>query len=273
MVRFANREVEHNPLNEAETFSFHYDTATGKPRIAGPGFVRALTLLQRLQVYRASAQSAAPEEAFRDGHAVMCITDASWITRFQKSVTVAGKFDITTMPGAEIVLTYQGVPKTMDRPNRVPYLGAAGWVAVVPATTTHRDAAFAFLEDLNSIETGRQIVSNARWGSGAFRDEHLAKPEIWNSYGLSSDQRGRLVEEMKQTLACPGLKNPAFRLRTPDEQKHEQILIEEIRAAILSGKDPAEALMDVEHRWGELDRAVPQEERRTQYLRSLGLHL
>jgi len=272
-VRRAAHEGDRRPTAEAETFSFHYDTATGKSRIAEPGFIHALALLQRLQGFRPRGASPAPEEAFRDGRAVLCLADASWIAKFQKSPSVRDKFGIAPTPGANVLFDYHsGESVRLDRVNRVPYLGAAGWLMVVPKSTSHADAAFAFLEDLNSIETSRQIVSNASWGGGAIRDEHLTKPEIWNSYNLSSAQRGRLVEEMKQTVACPGLKNPAFRLRTPDEQEHEQALIVELRAALLDGKNPGQALKAASNRWDELDQRVPLEERKTQYLRSLELH-
>jgi ABC-type glycerol-3-phosphate transport system substrate-binding protein len=272
-VRRAALEADRRPAGEAETFSFHYDTVTGKSRIAEPGFVHALALLQRLQAFRPRGDSPAPEEAFRDGRAVFCLADASWIAKFQKSLAVHDKFGIAPMPGANVLFDYHsGETVKVDRVNRVPYLGAAGWLMVVPKTTLHADAAFALLEDLNSIETSRQIVTNAAWGGGAIRDEHLAKSEIWNSYDLPAAQRTRLVEELKQTVACPGLKNPAFRLRIPDEQEHEQALIMEIRAALVEGKDPSEALKSAAKRWEESDRRVPLEERKTQYLRSLELH-
>jgi ABC-type glycerol-3-phosphate transport system substrate-binding protein len=271
-VRRAAREVDRRPTGEAETFSFHYDTATCKARIAEPGFVHALTLLQRLQTFRPRGDSPAPEEAFRDGRAVFCLADASWIVKFQKSPAVRDKFGIAPMPGANLVFDYHsGEPVRLDLVNRVPYLGAAGWLMVVPKATPHAEAAFALLEDLASIEISRQIVTNASWGGGPIRDEHLAKPEIWNSYNLTSAPRGRLVEELKQTVASPGLKNPAFRLRIPDEQEHEQALIAELRAALVDGKDPGEALKSAAKRWEELDRRGPVEERKTQYLRSLEL--
>jgi ABC-type glycerol-3-phosphate transport system substrate-binding protein len=272
-VRRAALAGDRRPAGEAETYSFHYDTATGESRIAGPGFVHTLALLQRLQAFRPRGDSPTPEGAFRDGHAVFCLADASWIEKFQKSPSIHDKFGIAPMPGANLLFDYKsGETVKTDRVNRVPYLGAAGWLLVVPKATRHADAAFALLEDLTSVETSRQIVTNAAWGGGAIRDEHLAKPEIWNSYNLAGAQRTRLVDELKQTLACPGLKNPAFRLRIPDEQEHEQSLIMEIRAALVDGKDPGEALKSAAKRWEELDRRVPVEDRKTQYLRSLELH-
>src|SRR5260370_19132241 len=50
---------------QAEVFSFHYDLRTRKPRIAGPGFVHALKLLQDLQRDRPSTTSSDPAEAFQ----------------------------------------------------------------------------------------------------------------------------------------------------------------------------------------------------------------
>src|SRR5262249_30206723 len=75
------------PAARPETFSFHYDLDTGKPRIDTPGFVYALRLLQRLQRCRPGG-AGGPAEAFRDGKAVLCLTDAAWLPAFQKSAAV-----------------------------------------------------------------------------------------------------------------------------------------------------------------------------------------
>ena len=77
---FARRAVSSDEASRADqendVFSFHYDLKTGQPRIAAPGFVQALKLLQRLGKCRPKELADNPEEAFRDGRAVLCLTDA-----------------------------------------------------------------------------------------------------------------------------------------------------------------------------------------------------
>jgi multiple sugar transport system substrate-binding protein len=273
LARRGAREDDRMPTSEAEMFSFQYDLETGKPRISEPGFVEALSLLQRLHSDRKPGTSIVPPEAFHAGQAVFCLANAAWVARFQeKDSPVRNKFEILQPPGSTIFYSFRtGQPQKMDGINRVPYLGAGGWLAAVPKTTTHADAAFALLADLTGVDTSREIVSNPRWDGGPTRDEHLNTPEIWNSYGLNAEQRNRLIEEIRQTVTFPGLKNPAFRLRTPDEAEHRKVLLEAVRAALLEGKDAAEALKGVAQRWEELDQSIPLKQRIADYRRSLGL--
>jgi ABC-type glycerol-3-phosphate transport system substrate-binding protein len=273
LARRAVREDEKVHTSDLELFSFQYDLQTGKPRIAEPGFVNALTLLQRLQPYRKSGTSRTPQEAFRDGDAVLCLAEASWVARFQqKDSPVRDKFGICQMPGSSRYYDFQtGQPKEVESVNRVPYLGAGGALAVVPKTPAHPDAAFALLAELCDEERSGQILANPAWGGGPTRHEHLTKPENWNSFGLNPGQRLRLMEDLKQTLTYPGLKNPTIRLRTPDEREHQQVLIEAIRAALLEGKDAGAALKEAAQRWDEIDQRKPLQERLIANRRSLGL--
>jgi multiple sugar transport system substrate-binding protein len=273
MARRAAREHEKEHTSVLELFSFQYDLETGKPRIAEPGFVEALALLQRLQPYRKPGASKASQEAFRDGQAVLCLADASWVARFQhKDSAVRNKFGICQVPGSNVYFDFRaGKPQKAEGINRVPYLGAGGALAAVPKSAPHPDAAFALLAELCGPDISGQIVTNPAWGGGATRTDHLANVETWNSYDLNAAQRNGLVEDLKQTLTYPGLKNPAFRLRTPDEHEHQQVLIEVIRAALLEGKNPGAALQEAAQRWEALDRRKPLEERLTQYRHSLGL--
>jgi multiple sugar transport system substrate-binding protein len=273
LARRAAREDDRKPTSNFELFSFQYDLETGKPRIAEPGFVQALSLLQRLQPYRKPATKAAPQESFRAGQTIFCLADAAWVARFQdKDSPVRNKFAICQAPGSSAYYDFRtGEPHKVDGYNRVPYLGTGGWLAVVPKTAAHPDAAFALLAALSSVDTSREIVSNPKWGAGPTRDEHLNTPEIWNSYPLSAEQRNRFVEELRQTLSFPGLRNPAFRLRTPDEREHQRVLLAAIRAALLEGKEAGAALKEAAQRWEEMDQTKPAPERLAEYRRSLGL--
>src|SRR5262249_49533130 len=121
------------PEHLDEVFSFHFDLKTGAPRIATPGFVDALALLKRLQDCAPKKPSVAPEDAFRDDEAVLCLTEASRLVDFQKSAKVRDRVGVCPVPGAGHYYTPAGKRVDVEGgSNRVPYLGGAGWVAVVP---------------------------------------------------------------------------------------------------------------------------------------------
>jgi multiple sugar transport system substrate-binding protein len=252
----------------AEMFSFHCDFLTGEPRVASPGFVHALALLRRLQACRAPAGGKPGPEAFAAGKAVMCLADASWIVRFQKSAA-RPRFGVSRLPGSRVVFDYAtGNKESVAGINYVPYLGAGGWLGVVPRGAAHAEAAFALLGMLTGPEASRQIVIEPEWGGGAVRREQLSDAAGWSSFGLDQAQTNGLVQALQQTLTPAGVDNPATRLRLPKQAEYRQALLAEVRAALAGQKEPAAALEAAAARWRELD---PPDRRRTEYAFSLGL--
>jgi ABC-type glycerol-3-phosphate transport system substrate-binding protein len=267
------RDKDPDAPTDVETFSFHYDLKTGEPRLETPGFVHALELLLRLQACRPAGTLPAPPEAFRDGKAVLCLADASWIARFQGG-KVGRDFGVCPVPGSRSFFAYHsGEAKPAGEVNRVPYLGAGGWLGVVPVESKHPDSAFALLAELSSPETSRQVVLSPQLGAGgAYRIDHLDRPAGWYLFDLSAADTNELLASLRQTLLHTGVRNPLLRLRTPDEREHRQALLEEVRAALRTEKSPADALAAATRRWRQLDAGKPEKVRKTEYLHSLSLH-
>ncbi len=255
-----------------EEFAFHYDLQTGKPRIDGPGFVRALRLLQQMQKDRAEQQAAEPAQAFRDGRAVLCLTDAPHLREFQATPALRDRFNICHMPGSEVYFDYQtGEQRPVPNGNRVPYLGAGGWLAVVPKAAAHAEAAFALLAELSGPRVSGQIVAEPRWGGGATRDDHF-RTTRWDAFDLDPARTAAVKEALRETVQYQGLKNPVVRLRTPDEAPHRAALVAELRSALANPQsDAAQALTRVARRWEELDKARGEEKHLAEYRLSLGL--
>jgi multiple sugar transport system substrate-binding protein len=260
-----------------EIFSSQYDAKTGKARIGTPGFVEALRLLQRLQKCRPAEASADPDEAFRSGRAVLCLTEASALAGFQKSAAVRDRFEVGPPPGSLRSFRHAaGQWQEYHEVNRVPYLGASGWLAVVPVApaggrTEQVEAAFALVADLGGRETSGQIVIDPRWGGGATREDHLERAR-WDSFDLDARRTAALREALRQTLQHRGLRNPVYRLRTPDEASHRAALLAAVRAALKDpNADPSAALAAVDKQWAELDQARGEATHLAEYRISLGL--
>jgi multiple sugar transport system substrate-binding protein len=269
-VRRALSEGEVGP--EKEVFSFHYDLTTGAPRVDTPGFVHSLELLQRLQPLRPAGTDGEPPAAFERGEAVLCVADASWIARFQKPKSaVRGKFGVCRLPGSEKVYSYSGdQTTTVTGSNFVPYLGAGGWLAVVPKDVAHAEAAWGLLEELSGPEISRQIVIEPAWGGGACRRDQF-EPRALLSFGLDQAQTSTLAESLRRTLAHVGVKNPVVRLRTPDEAPHRKAMTEAVREALLKGADARKALEGAAKRWRDLDSGRDARARLVDYYLSLSL--
>jgi multiple sugar transport system substrate-binding protein len=272
---YARRAVPSDEARRADfqddVFSFHYDLKTGRPRIAEPGFVYALRLLQRLQKCRPAGSADHPDEAFREGRAVLCLTDAPRVKAFQQVPGLHDRFGVSRIPGAECYFDFaRGQKQPTPKGNRVPYLGGGSWLAVVPRSSAHGDAAFDLLADLSGPKTSTQIFLAETDRGGPIRSEQLYR-ERWDSFDLNDKQTLNLREALQDALLHRGLRNPALCLRTPRQAAHRAALVKEVRAALQSDADAAKALHNVAQAWSQLDREHGLDAHKADYRRSLGL--
>jgi ABC-type glycerol-3-phosphate transport system substrate-binding protein len=274
VVPFAQLGVhadDRRPPPDDEMLSFHYDLATGQARINTPGFRSGLEMLKRLQACRPAGEAADPVASFQKGEAVFCLAGPACISRFVNEPGLQGKWGYCRPPGSRVVFDYRsGQERAAPTGNFVPYLGAKGWVSVVPSSNAAPQAAFALAATLADPQTSRDIVIEPEWGGGVFRREHLDSRAGWRAFGLD-DGTENLVETLRQLVLHPQFKNPVTRLRIPDERDHQLALLHEVRASLLRGKEPAQALADAAQRWQALDAKKDPKQRRLQYRLSLGL--
>jgi multiple sugar transport system substrate-binding protein len=250
-------------------FSFHYDLQTGQPLVNRPGFVEGLRLLQRLQSRRPAEPAAHPAEVFRSGGAVLCSAPARWAARFQEADSaVRGKFGVIPVPGSRRCFE-RGKGEEVPGGNFVPYLGAAGWVGVVPQEGTDVGAAFDLLAFLGRPDISDEVVSEPTNG-GPIRRTQLTNAQQWRSFGLSVPRTQALVDALRKQLLHPQMLNPVVRLRIPRQRGHQQALLAEVRAA-LKGDDPQVCLDRAAKRWTELDAGTDVKTRLTEYRLSVGL--
>ncbi|MGH7172799.1 MAG: ABC transporter substrate-binding protein [Gemmataceae bacterium] len=272
---FARRAVPSDearrPDRENDLFSFHYDLNTGQPRLAAPGFVQALKLLQRLGKCRPKELADNPEEAFRDDRAVLCLTDAPWVKTFQKSAALHDKVGVCRVPGAERYFDFdKGIPHPTPDGNRVPYLGGSGWLAVVTRSSRHPEAAFDLLADLAGPKTSTQNFLRAVGHGGPTRTAQLY-PARWDTFDLDEKQELHLREALKETLLHRHLQNPVLCLRTPRQAAHRAVLVKGLRKALFEDADAEQTLRAVAEAWRKLDREQGLAEHKADYRRSLGL--
>jgi ABC-type glycerol-3-phosphate transport system substrate-binding protein len=266
---YAQRAITEGRPADLDPFSLYYDLKTGKPRIDGPGFVHALALMQRLQAYRAK-EDAASIDAFRRGIGVLVLTDAAQIYRLQDPKSaVRDRFSVTRMPAAE--LYFAPSARLGDEPTRagvggnwMPYLGAGGWLGVVPTSSTHAVEAFSLLAELSGRDVSRQVVLTPRsepaWGGGALRFDHFDRRSArWEAFDLDAARTEEFKNVVQTTLEHAGVANPVYPLRMPDQRQRRTVLVQALRSALKDSTiDPAKALAAVARAWEAMDRANPQ---------------
>jgi ABC-type glycerol-3-phosphate transport system substrate-binding protein len=261
----------HQAERENDLFAFHYDIDTGLPRLAAPGFVHALKLLQRMQACRPTEATEHPQEAFLSGRAVLCLTDSPWLKAFQRTPALRDKVGICPLPAGDHYYDFtSGKPQPKPEGNRVSYLGGAGWLAVVARSSAHPDTAFDLLAELAGPKTSTQIFLGAKDLGGPTRTDQLYRSR-WDAFDLNETQEPRLREALQETLRCSNLKNPAICLRTPRQASHRTILVAALRKALREHADAEKTLKEVADAWKKLDEEQGKEAHLADYRRSVGL--
>lgn len=254
-----------------EVFAFHYDLETGAPRIATAGFVAALKQLKRLKSCMPEKAEAVPEKAFVEGRAWFALTDASWLMEAQKRPELRDKVGIAALPGSARYFTFQGSEKSLKgNVNRVPYLGEAGWIAVVPTTAVHSQAAWHLLGDLGGPTRSYQIALEPRYGGGPVRTEQLLR-DRWDAFDLDLARSMTLREVLGRTVLQHGIKNPVICLRVPDQARHRDVMVSGLRRVLLENADVEKTLAEVARQWHELDEKRGRKTFLSEYRLSLGL--
>jgi hypothetical protein len=141
----------------------------------------------------------------------------------------------------------------------------------VPRSAPHADAAFALIAELSGRSAGVQIVFDPQWGGGAYREDHLQPSQNWFSFDLGEQPTVQLREAIRQTVARPGLMNPAVRLRIPDQDHYLAALVEEVHRALTADLDAQQALLKAAQSWNKRDARKNLKQRKNDYLLSLGL--
>ena len=92
-----------------------------------------------------------------------------------------------------------------------------------------------------------------RGGGGAFRYDHFDRTARWEAFDLDPPRTAAFRDAVQQTVEHRDVANPAYALRTRDENARHQILVKALRKALEKPtSDPAASLMAVAAAWGKL---------------------
>lgn len=233
----------------ADKLGFHFDATTGRPRIAGPGFVAALRWLQKVQRLRGTV-------TFREG------TPPLGFGTLRDLATLRNRNESDRYVVA--------APPPGPAGERIPYFGPGGLIGAVARNASEPEAALALLKQLGDAETSLEVIHGTAFASAPFRPSHLSdRSEGWFNYGLDAAGTDRLRAALA-AVTEPRVINAPLRLRVRFQDKYRSILLDGVREALESSADARKTLENVAAQWEAVDRR-PEAERLAEYLRSLNL--
>jgi ABC-type glycerol-3-phosphate transport system substrate-binding protein len=243
----------------AEAVSFHFDYATGQPRLTTPGFAMAADLLRQLQPCRPADGPEDPVAALEAG-AVLAVCTMADVARLPKGPdgAVAPRFGIAKLPGTKRFfdsLTKAVASVGGTEANAVPYY-SGGRVGAVTKACANPQAAFDLLADWGGPDGAGRIVGEPAVGSGPWRGSLLEanKRSLWLGYGLSATETDNLLRALRPFVATD-LRNPVLAPRGPGLDPLLAALEKQVRLAATGAKPPEAAMATAQGEWETLEKA------------------
>ena len=264
-----------------------FDTKDMKPLIDNDAFRKALDFLKE------SGKYGPPDELNLDVSDTRplfvsgkCALNLDWgdvgvLAIDPKTSKVIDKWGSVITPGSKEVLnwktgkleacTKETCPYAIDGVNHAPYAAFGGWSGGinVKAKPRVKDAAYAFLSYVGQPAQSNVDVTIGATGFNPYRLSQFTYNDIWKKAGMSKVAGDSYLGAIKDSLESP---NMILDLRIPQNQKYQQVVLDEAIARFLSGEiDKEQTVKAVLDGWNDLNEQIGVENQLKAYKNTLGI--
>jgi multiple sugar transport system substrate-binding protein len=264
-----------------------FDTRDMKPLINNEAFRKALEFL------KASTQYGPPNELNMDVSDTRplfvsgkCALNLDWgdvgvLAIDPKTSKVIDKTGSVITPGAKEVLnwdtgkleacTKETCPNAIDGVNHAPYAAFGGWSGGINAKADPKvkDAAYAFFSYMSQPAQSSVDVTIGATGFNPYRVSHMTYNDVWKNSGMSKVAGDSYLGAIGASLNSP---NMILDLRIPQNQKYQQVVLDEAISRFLSGEIDEEATVKaVEDGWNDLNSQIGKDDQLKFYKGTLGV--
>ncbi|TIP14978.1 ABC transporter substrate-binding protein [Mesorhizobium sp.] len=193
---------------------------------------------------------------------------------------VMGKWGAAIMPGSREVLnwdtgkleacTADNCPHAIDGVNHAPFAAFGGWGGGINAAADPKvkDAAYAYFSFMTQPAQSNADVTVGGTGFNPYRTSQLSYSDLWKKAGMSEDEAKVYLGAINDSMSSP---NMILDLRIPQNQKYQQVVLDEAVSRFLAGEIDKEATVSaVEEGWNELNDEVGKDEQLELYKATIG---
>ena len=198
-----------------------------------------------------------------------------------KTSKVIDKTGSVVTPGAKEVLdvstgklaacTKDSCPNAVDGVNHAPYAAFGGWSGGINAKADAKvkDAAYAFFSYLSQPAQSGVDVTIGATGFNPYRLSQLEYGKAWKDGGMSETAAGYYLGAIKASLNSP---NMVLDLRIPQNQKYQQVVLDEAVSRFLSGEiDEDATIKAISDGWNDLNTQIGKDDQLKFYKGTLGV--
>ena len=194
--------------------------------------------------------------------------------------TVIDKVGAAILPGSRQVLdratgelvdcTPEICPHAIDGVNHAPFAAFGGWGGGINAAADPKvkDAAYAFFSYMQQAEQSNEDVTLGKTGFNPYRTSQFEEMDAWEAAGMSQAAAENYLGAIRASLDSP---NMILDLRIPQNQRYQQVVLDEAVARFLAGEiSKEEAMQQIEQGWNELNEEIGKEEQLEIYKATIG---
>lgn len=245
-----------------------FDPTTMAPTINSPAWKRAVEEYVRLKNYGPpdadALDSHSVRQRFARGEAAMAIdwSDLGVLTTDPETSAVAGNVGFFALPGSRRVWNPdQQNWDMLGHARAVPFLALGGWVAVVPASTTDQERAWAFVDWYGSPANSLEDLRDGSTGINPYRSTHLTNAVGWGEM-MGKAAAEQYLNVLKDSLSAPQV---AHELRIPGYRAYMGALDTQLRAVLAGTVSIDEALNTAAVQWDEITDRLGRESQLRHY--------
>jgi multiple sugar transport system substrate-binding protein len=264
-----------------------FDTKDMKPLINNEAFRAALDFLKESSKYgppdELNMDVSDTRPLFTSGKCALNLDwgDVGVLAIDPKTSKVIDKTGATIMPGSKQVLnwstgkleacTKDNCPYAIDGVNHAPYAAFGGWSGGVNAKADAKvkDAAYAFFSYLSQPAESNVDVTIGATGFNPYRQSQLKYGDLWKKGGMSEKAATEYLGAIQASLGSP---NMVLDLRIPQNQKYQQVVLDEAISRFLAGEiDKETTIKTIEDGWNDLNNQIGKDDQLKFYKGTLGV--
>lgn len=246
-----------------------FDTKDLKPLVDNEAFRKALDFLKESTKYgppdELNLDVSDTRPLFVSGKCALNLDwgDVGVLAIDPKASKVIDKTGSVITPGSKDVLnwstgkleacTAQNCPYALNGVNHAPYAAFGGWSGGINAKAKDRvkDAAYAFFSYVSQPAQSNVDVTIGKTGFNPYRTTHMTYNDTWAKAGMSKVAGDSYLGAIHDSLNSP---NMILDLRIPQNQKYQQVVLDEAIARFLAGEIDKEAtIKQIVDGWNDLN--------------------
>jgi multiple sugar transport system substrate-binding protein len=264
-----------------------FNTANMSPLVNNEAFSKALEFLNESTKYgppnELNMDVSDTRPLFVSGRCALNLDwgDVGTLSIDPATSKVIGKWGAEIMPGSKEVLNWdtgkleactdKTCPYAIDGVNHAPYAAFGGWSGGINAHSSDKvkDAAYAFFSYMSQPAQSGIDVTIGKTGFNPYRISQLTYNDDWKKAGMAESEAKVYLGAIKDSLDSP---NMILDLRVPQNQKYQQVVLDEALSRYLSGEiDLKTALSTIESGWNDLNDQIGKEDQLAKYKATLGI--